>query len=167
MMALLVLCHMPGAGFDVLAQPHVVENPDNSVSVDLEGRNVTLAAPLAAGIIDALQQHSGDPQGLRSAMQAISTATAADAEECGEGRETEWECEGLIAAIGVFAVLESDAASDPAITTVIVEATVAGAPAASQERVLATVLTALGDIEDSQIDAEDTAEVRRSVSPSE
>lgn len=160
-MALLVLCQMPGAGLDVLAQPNVVENSDNSVSLNIEGRNVTLPASLTTGIRDALQRHSGDSQGLRSAIQAITTATAADAEACGEGRET--ECEGLIIAIAVFAVLESDAASDPAIAAVIVEGVVAGAPAVSQERLLA----ALGGIVDSQIDAEDTIEDPQSVSPSE
>ena len=101
-------------GFTVQAQTEVVRNVDGSVSITIDGQEVTVSATLAGSIIDALRENAGDPQALQAAVQAIVADNAG-----GENRAA------LASAIAAFAASMSSGDSE------VVAAIVSGAAAAN------------------------------------
>ena len=151
---------MSGIGLAVHAQPETVRNQDNSITVRIDDQVTTIPAEIATAFSAALREHSGNPQALRTAGQAIVAASAADA-GCGnpEDEESAERCTTFMRALVVFVALESGA--DPAALAVIVESIVAEAPTVEPQ----ALLVALAAVETAETDAQSTAEEPRSASP--
>ena len=111
------------AGFTAGAQTLVVENADGSVSVTIDGEETTIASTLAGGILDALRENAGDPQGLREAVRTI-VAGSAGGSESGE----------LASAIAAFAAFRSN--GDSEVVAAIVGGVATGNPTVSAPELL-------------------------------
>ena len=114
------------AGFAAEAQTLVVENADGSVSVTIDGEETTIASTLAGGILDALRENAGDPQGLREAVRTI-VAGNAGGRESGE----------LASAIAAFAAFRSN--GDSEVVAAIVGGVATGNPAVSAPELLSSL----------------------------
>ena len=110
-------------GFTVQAQTEVVRNVDGSVSITIDGQEVTISATLADSIIDALRENAGDPQALQAAVQAIVADNAG-----GENRAA------LASTITAFAAFMSS--GDSEVVTAIVSGAAAANPAVSTQDLL-------------------------------
>ena len=119
-------------GLAVHALAGVVQNPDGSVAVTIEERVVTIPAPLAAGIVDALDEHAGDPGRLRTAISALVAGSTGAA-------DGEW----LAGAIAAFAVRRSG--GDSTVVGAIVQGVSEGRPALPVQRVLAMLPPVVDD----------------------
>lgn len=155
--ALCVLLVMSVAGVAVHAQPEAVENPDGTVSIRIDDRVTTIPAETAAAIIAALEEHSGDVEALRTAVQDVAETSAAGA-EC-EDEESAARCAAFMAALVVFVALESGA--DPATVAIVVEGVAAGAPMVEPQ----ALLVALAALEDADTEPQSTTEEPDSMSP--
>ena len=112
--------------FTVQAQTEVVRNVDGSVSITIDGQEVTVSATLADRIIDALRENAGDPQALQAAVQAIVADNAG-----GENRAA------LASAIAAFAAFMSS--GDSEVVVAIVSGAAAANPAVSTQDLLRTL----------------------------
>ena len=111
------------AGFAAEAQTLVVENADGSVSVTIDGEETTIASTLAGGILDALRENAGDPQGLREAVRTIVAGNAGGADGA-----------ALASAIAAFAAFRSN--GDSEVVAAIVGGVAAGNPVVTAPELL-------------------------------
>ena len=134
-------------GFTVQAQTEVVRNVDGSVSITIDGQEVTVSATLAGSIIDALRENAGDPQALQAAVQAIVADNAG-----GENRAA------LASAIAAFAA--SMSSGDSQVVAAIVSGAAAANPAVSMQALLLILpeTTAGGSLPPPQPGVRSTAE---------
>ena len=65
------------ASFMGPAQTDIVENPDGSVAVTVDGDVVTISASIAASVIEALlNEYVGETERVRSAIEALVSESA-------------------------------------------------------------------------------------------
>lgn len=134
------------AGFAAQAQTVVVENADGSVSITVDGEETTLPATLVDGILDALRENAGDPQGLREAVRIIVAGNAGGT-----------DATALASAVAAFTAFRSN--GDSEVVAAIVGGVAAGNPAISTQDLLRTLPeTTAGDLS-LQSEAPATADV--------
>ena len=122
------------ASFMGPAQADIMENPDGSVAVTVDGDVVTISASVAASVIEALLNESvGEIERVRSAIEALVSESA-----------DEPNGQLLARALAAFAVSRSG--DDSAVVAAIVDGVTAGQPALSVEDVPA-VLVAVADVD--------------------
>ena len=118
------------------AQADIVENPDGSVAVTVDGDVVSISASVAAAVIEVLNENVGDIERLRSAIEALVSESAGEPND-----------QLLARALAVFAVSRSG--GDSAVVATIVGGVAAGQPALSVADVL-DVLPAVADVDAEQ-----------------
>ena len=150
---LVALSLMLVAGGSAQAKTTIVENPDGTVSVTIDGGETVISAGLAAAIIDAVKSNPGDPESLRAAIRALVAGNAGGADDA-----------ALATAIAAFAVASSSGRSG--VVTAIVEGAAAGNPSLSTVAVLdALPAVTVGAPVPPPQPSQDTAENPSQISP--
>ena len=117
------------------AQTDIVENPDGSVAVTVDGDVVTISASIAASVIKALlNEYVGETERVRSAIKALVSESA-----------DEPNGQLLARALAAFAVSRSG--GDSAVVAAIVDGVTAGQPALSVEDVPVVLVVAVADVD--------------------
>ena len=130
---------------------NIVQQSDGSFLASMGERRIVIPASVATSVGDALSEHGNDPQGLKSAMQAIVSESAGGAGDV-----------LLAAAIAELAVCSSNGGSE--VVAAIVDGTMQGNPSVTTEMALSAVAAAtpVAPRPKSQ-DAQDTHNTRSTV----